>query len=534
MRKLRGAVTDGGWPEYVAALGFTAAVTGAIALVRLAADVPNISMLYLLAVLASAVLFGSRPAIVAAVAAFLAFNFFFIHPEFTFTVADEDQWVALGLLLVTGIVTGQLAASLRERARENEQREREATVLYDVVRLMAGPDLGQALMLIAQRLKAELELEAVTIVLPGAPPAEVGAKVGSEEASALIRKAREQPDSIFREGAMPQTAQRGSPGRWIKLVSPPGPAIRPEGRRDGLYKIGVSVSGKAEGHLFLVRNPDKARFTAAENRLLSAVASQLGVAVERARLREESTEAEVLRRTDELRTALLNAVSHDLRTPLSSIMASAGSLLQTDVQWNEEERREFAQAIEQDAQRLDRLVGNLLDLSRIQAGSIRPEKSWYDLGSLIDEATARARAPGRKRLMVDVPEGLPPVEFDYVEIDQVITNLIENAWKHTPAGTKIRVSARISGGEVEVEVVDQGPGISTEVMGRVFDPFYRGRDGAGVLGSGLGLAIAKGLVEAHGGRIWVDNGPEGGARFFFTLPLGEPPVVRVAAPETAA
>jgi len=283
-----------------------------------------------------------------------------------------------------------------------------------------------------------------------------------------------------------------------------------------------------------VRNPDKARFTAAENRLLSAIASQLGVAVERARLREESTEAEVLRRTDELRTALLNAVSHDLRTPLSSIMASAGSLLQADVQWNEEERREFAQAIQQDAQRLNRLVGNLLDLSRIEAGSIRPEKSWYDLSSLIDEASARLRDPSRDRLVVDVPEGLPPVEFDYVEIDQVITNLIENACKHTPAGTNVMVSARISGGDMEVEVADRGPGISADVMAHVFEPFCRGRDGAGVLGSGLGLAVAKGLVEAHGGRIWVDNGPEGGARFFFTLPLGEPPLVSVATAETTA
>ncbi len=534
MTKLRGALTGGSWPEYVAALGITGAVTGIIALVRLVADVPNISMLYLLAVLASAVLFGSRPAIVASVAAFLAFNFFFIHPEFTFTVADENQWVALGLLLGTGIVTGQLAASLQERARENERREQEATVLYDVVRLMAGPDLAQALMLIAQRLKAQLDLEAVAIVLPEAPTTQVEAEVGSEKAIALIRNAREQPNSIFSEGAMPQREQRGSPGRWIKLVSPTGTTSPLEGRREGLYKVGVSAGGKAEGHLFLVRNPDKARFTAAENRLLSAIASQLGVAVERARLREESTEAEVLRRTDELRTALLNAVSHDLRTPLSSIMASAGSLLQTDVQWNEEEKREFAQAIQQDAQRLNRLVGNLLDLSRIQAGSIRPEKSWYDLGSLIDEVAARLLAPSRDRLVVDVPEGLPPVEFDYVEIDQVITNLIENACKHTQASTKIMVSARISGDDVEVEVADRGPGISEEVMAHVFEPFYRGRDGAGVLGSGLGLAVAKGLVEAHGGQIWVGNGPEGGARFFFTLPLGEPPMVSVATAETTA
>jgi two-component system sensor histidine kinase KdpD len=254
--------------------------------------------------------------------------------------------------------------------------------------------------------------------------------------------------------------------------------------------------------------------------LLSAVAHQLGLALERLRLQREATEAEVLRRTDELRKALLNAVSHDLRTPLSSIMASAGSLRQDDVSWTEDQRREFAEAIENEAQRLNRLVGNLLDLSRIEAGSIRPEKSWYDLGSLIHEVAGRLRSvTAGHKLTINVPDGLQPVLFDYVEIDQVLSNLIENAVKYTPAGTEICVSARAAGNQVEVEVADRGAGIPEATLPRLFDAFYRASDSGLAKGSGLGLAVAKGLVEAHGGSIRIENREGGGTRFVFTLPL---------------
>jgi len=274
------------------------------------------------------------------------------------------------------------------------------------------------------------------------------------------------------------------------------------------------------GSIILVPAPGAREFGPADDRLLSAVAHQLGLALERMSLQREATEAEVLRRTDELRKALLNAVSHDLRTPLSSIMASAGSLRQDDVSWTEDQRGEFAAAIETEAQRLNRLVGNLLDLSRIEAGSIRPEKSWYDLSSLINEVAGRLRAvTAGHRLVINVPDGLPPVMFDYVEIDQVISNLIENAVKYTPAGTEVCVSARAAGDQVEVEVADRGPGIPEAIIPRLFDAFYRASDSGRAQGSGLGLAVAKGLVEAHGGGIRVENREGGGARFVFTLPV---------------
>jgi two-component system sensor histidine kinase KdpD len=286
----------------------------------------------------------------------------------------------------------------------------------------------------------------------------------------------------------------------------------------------VSAGNNRVGELLLVRGSDDPVFSRSDDRLLSAVATQIGVAVERARLQREATEAEILRRTDELKTALLNAVSHDLRTPLSSIIASAGSLRQRDVNWTDEERQEFAEAIEHEAMRLNQIVGNLLDLSRMEGGTLRPEKGWYDLGALVDDVLGRLKPfTSRHRIIVDVPDDLPPVLLDYVEIDQVLSNLIENAMKYTAPGTEIRISAQQTNGLMQVEVTDRGPGIPRSALPYLFEPFYRVSDqGPRPKGTGLGLAVAKGLVEAHGGRILVENRPEGGARFVFTLPMEEP------------
>jgi two-component system sensor histidine kinase KdpD len=528
MSTLRSALRTRAWAGYLAAIALTALVTGLIALIRALADVGNISIVYLVAVIAAAVAFGSGPAIASAIAAFFAYNFFFIEPRGEFSVANEDEWIALILLLITGLITGELAATLRKRAREAERREREAVVLYDVVRLMGGPDLERALTAVAERLRTELGLSAVLIVFGKESPMRAQADTGDSEAIALARQAAGPAGMVLGGGQAPTASERGQPGRWIRVV-PPTARLNPTPRGDRVRSVPVNLKGQPVGSIVLVPRPGVGEFAATDDRLLSAVANQLGQALERLRLQGEATEAEVLRRTDELRKSLLNAVSHDLRTPLSSIIASAGVLLQTDVEWSEEDRREFARAIEQEAGRLDRLVGNLLDLSRIQAGSIHPEKSWYDLRTVIDEAAARLRALTGDRLVVDVPEDLPPIEFDYIEIDQVISNLIENAVKHTPPDTEIRLSAAVSGGEVQVEVTDTGPGVPADAISHVFDPFYR-RSAAG--GSGLGLAVAKGLVEAHGGRIWVENRGEGGSRFVFALPLGESPVT-VQVPETA-
>lgn len=511
------------WLGYAAALLLTALVTGAIALVRQLANVGNISMLYLLAVLLTAIAFGSLPAIFASVASFFAFDYFFIAPTHRLTVSNAEEWVALGVLLVTGVITGELAAALRRRAREAERRRREAVVLYDVVRLMQTPDIREALISVAGRLREELGVAAVVVDFGPQAPLTLRAEAGEAEALRIADSSAASPAHILSQGAAPAEGRTAPDGRWVRVVPPR--LLVSSGRQDRLKRVSIQLQGSQVGNLILVSEPEAGPLSSADDRLLLAVTNQLGLAVERSRLREVATAAEVLQRTDELKTALLNAVSHDLKTPLASIVASAGSLLQEDVTWTDEERRQFARAIEEGASYLNRLVTNLLDMSRIEAGALRPDKEWHDIGALIEDVLGRLRPlTADHPIAAVVPEDMPPVSVDYIQIGDVLFNLIENATKHTPPETEIRVSARRLEGEVQVEVVDKGPGVPPAELQRVFDPFFRAhlRDSRSK-GMGLGLAVARGLVEANGGRIWAENVDGGGARFAFTLPLDAAP-----------
>jgi two-component system sensor histidine kinase KdpD len=538
----------GAWWGYVAALGAVVLVSLAIGVVLGHVQLANVSLIYVLAVIGTAIGFGRGPAILASLAAFLILDWFFVQPLHTFTVSDPDEWLALLFFLLVASLTGQLAADQRRRAREAVLREREAVVLYDVVRLMGEPDVRTALGTVAQRLREELDLDAVAVDLLPAAGGPLRIAVGDAEASALLNQPQLQPTRVLHLGPAPGPGEHATTGSWARLSRPSGAAkdakdtkntkdaespLAPAGHRL-LDAVPVRAGERHVGTLYLLRRPAGAPFGGTDDRLLSAVASQLGLAVERARLRREATDAEVLRRTDQLRTTLLNAVSHDLRTPLASIIASAGSLRQRDVAWTPAEQMDFARVIEEEAQRLNRIVGNLLDLSRIEGGTLRPEKGWYDVGALVDDVLGRLRPlTARHQVSVDVQEDLPPVPLDYVEVDQVLSNVLENAVKYAPPGTEIslRVRAEQDLGMLRIEVADRGPGIPAASLPRLFDPFYRVVEEAGrprPRGLGLGLAVAKGLVEAHDGRIWAENRPRGGTRVVLLLPLGTPAPAAIA------
>ncbi len=529
-----------GWVGYGAALASVAIVSVPVAYLLDVLHLGNVSMLYLIAVLATALAFGHGPAIVASIAAFLVYDWFFTVPLYTLTVADPIEWVGLLLFLVVAIVTSQLTAIQRRQAQEAQQREREAVVLYDVVRLMAEPDLDRSLRAVAERLRQELELAAATIEVD--PPTAVRAEAGDDESLGLARATTHQPARVLGGGPAPTEDRRGAPGRWIHVV-PPERSRRFEqtdqALRRQVHVVPVTARDRRVGTLTLVRSADGPAFGYADDRLLSAVAAQLGLAVERNRLQAVLTENEILRRTDELKTALLNAVSHDLRTPLASIIASGASLRRPDVAWTDQERQELGAVVEEEALRLNQIVGNLLDLSRVEGGALRLEKDLYSLGALVDDVLGRLGSRiARHSVVVDVPDELPPVLLDYLAIDQVLSNLVENAAKHTPPGTEIRITARQRGGEIWVEVADRGPGIPPGSIPHLFEPFYR-LEGPGPRpqGIGLGLTVAKGLVEAHGGRIWAENRPGGGARFAFSLPTTQgtaPPGVHQAGAEGSA
>lgn len=500
-------VFDVTW-RYGAALAATIATSVLIGAILGVAPIGDLPILYLIPVLIAATRLGRGPAIAASIAAFLLYDWFFIQPLHEITIADPSEWLALLLFLVTAIITSQLAANERARAEMAIRREREASLLYEALRLMGEPDLDAALRAVAERVRAELVVPSVAVELTVAD-ARHAVTVGDPSAIALAT------DVLSGSSA-------GQGGRWIRVVPPSGPGNRMHVRRGARrFEVPIQSGERTIGGIALIRDEKHATFAPHESRLLALLATQLGALASRAELQEATTRGEILRRADELKSALLAAVSHDLRTPLASIIASAGSLRQLDVQWTDAERRSFLSDIENEAQRLSRIVDNLLDLSRMESGTLRPERGWYDVGALVDDVLGRLRpVTVGHPVTVDIPEDVPPVLLDYVEIDQVISNLIENAVRHTPAGTAITVRARTEDDILAVEVLDAGPGIDPRALPHLFEAFYRGAPRAWP-GVGLGLAVARGLVEAHGGTITAENRPGGGAVFRFTLPLGE-------------
>lgn len=473
----------------------------------------NAPLLYIVVVLLGAVFGGRGPAIAAAIVAFLAFNYFLTEPRYTFTVADPGDWLNLLLFLTVAVISGQLAADQRRRAREAAEHERHTRVLYDVADAVADADLGRALQATADRVGREIHADAVQIELGGSRVRAVST-ADPRAAEAFDRRVGRSED-VLRHAGPPD-----APRSWMRVSLPEG------GRRAGspyrVARVPVTGPGGDVGSI-LVATRSGSPLSRDAGRLLASVANQLWVALERSRLRDEATEAEVLRRSDEAKSALIDAVSHDLRTPLASIIASAGSLRQHGVRWSDDEREAFAAVIEQEARRLDRIVGNLLDLGRIRAGAIHPATAWYEPVALIRDVTGRLTGLGNDvagRVILDLPDELPPVALDYSMIDQVLTNLLENALKFSPPKAEVRVTAAVADGALRITVEDAGPGLPESERERVFEPFYRLR-GATAAGSGLGLAIASGLVRAHGGRIRAEPRPDGGTRFTFTIPADE-------------
>jgi two-component system, OmpR family, sensor histidine kinase KdpD len=489
---------------FAAVLAMTAVIGAVLSVVRVA----NISMLYLVTVLGAAILLGRGPAIAASIVAFLAFTWFFVEPIHTLTVGDPKEWFALALFVITAAITGQLAADQRARAREAADRAREATLMFEIARVLGDIDLDAAMRSVTEQLRAGLDVPVVVVELDDGPATR---RITAGDATLLDRA----PLGSL-AAWIGSTHPSGRPAaRWIRVVDPRTVGAA---RDDRMHAVPLSTEGRRLGTLAVL---GERRLSAAEDRILVSVAAQVASAIDRARLRRRATDAEVLRRADELKSALLGAVSHDLRTPLASIIASVGSLRQTDVRWTDAEREQFLADIEQEADRLTRIVGNLLDLSRMESGTLHPERSWYDIAALIDDVLGRLRPITRgHRVEASIPDDLPPVSLDYVEIDQVLTNLIENAVRHTPVGSRILISASASGTDVTIEVSDDGPGIALDTIDRLFQPFFRGAPSRSPRGTGLGLAVARGLVEAHGGRISVQNRPNGGAMFRFTLPIG--------------
>ena len=293
---------------------------------------------------------------------------------------------------------------------------------------------------------------------------------------------------------------------------------RPRSRRAireaGTFRCSVAAGGIPLGSLWVVRRCADGPPGRGHTRLLAAAADQVGQALERDRLAQEATGAEIARRSEAAKTALLDSVSHDLRTPLASIRAAAGSLMDPDVHLDESARRARAAAIDAQAARLNRLVSNLLDMSRIEAGDLHARLEVFPLDDLVRAGVERSVGElGGRRVAIAIPEELPPVAVDAILFDQVLTNLLENAVRHTPPEAPIRVAGALTrSGMVRLSVEDGGPGVPAAAVEHLFDKFYRGPAPAGRsrIGSGLGLAVVRGFVEAMGGSVTARPSELGG------------------------
>jgi two-component system sensor histidine kinase KdpD len=368
-------------------------------------------VLYLLAVLLVATLWGFRLGLFTALLSATAFNFFHLPPVHRFTIADSGQWVALITFLVAAVVASGVAELARSRALQAEQRRREAELAARLARILLG---------------------------------------GANVEAAL-------PEAAAELGLAPDT------------IEPAGAA---------------------------------------------ALEALLDVARERERLQSEVVETRALRRSDELKTALLRTMSHDLRTPLTAILTAGAALVEGDL--SREDRQELGRAIVEEAERLTGLVEKLLDLSRLQAGAAEPRPDWVSVDEILREAATALDSAG-DRFALSIDANLPLIRADGAQLERAFANLLENAARYSGA-ERVSVRARVVGDRLMVRVVDRGPGIAPAELTRIFDAFYRGPGGAHT-GSGLGLAIVKGFVEANGGRVWAESLPGQGTSFVVALPL---------------
>lgn len=467
-------------------------------------DAANIVMIFLLVVALVAVRLGRGPAILAAFGGVALFDFFFVPPHFSMAVADAQYLITFAVMLAVALVIGQLAARLREKALLATRREDEMRALYDMARELSGAIAAEQVSEIVHGfLNRRLELESVLYV----PRADdtllaIPAPQGGERCQDHVRAVHEQGRPMFL--AAEESGYR--PALALPLASP----VRTRG-------------------VLLVFGEHAEQVCSAERRpLLDAVASLTAIVVERLHIGEVLQEVTLRMESERLRSALLSAVSHDLRTPLTVLVGMADALtlarpaLPPAV-------LESAAAIREQALRLSELVRKLLDMARLQTGKIVVNKEWQPLEEVVGSSLhAMAVLLSGREVCVDLAPDLPPLEFDAVLLERVFCNLLENAAKYAPQGP-IVIAARVAGEAIEVSVVDAGPGLPLNLGDSAFDPFERGSQSTA--GVGLGLAICRAIVEVHGGRIWAVPRAEGGTRMVFTLPLGTPPVLEEEAGE---
>lgn len=466
-------------PGLFAALALVAAMSIVLDAIRPAPGLPIVVMAHLFVVGALAYAAGWPAGLAAALASAIFIDLLFVAPRLTFAMTRTEEAALLTIFLSVSLISVPLLGRAQSSLREARARQRELTHLYELITALAGQRRESAIArTLAGHLREATQARAVEVVIQPDPKREAVIACAPDNAAPTSR-----PDAV------------------IPLMTPRG----------------------LLGEIHLWRDP-AAPLSDSTDQLMRAAASQAALAVERARLTEAETRAQVLEESDRMKTVLLSSVSHELRTPLATIKAAVSSLRSGAVSWDAAARHELLAAVEEETDQLNQLVGNLLEMSRIEAGALKPQRQWNVLADIVNQTLRRLqRASAGHRLEIDVSEDLPLVLVDDAQISQVFINLIGNSLKYAPPGTAIGIRAQVKDRHwLMVSVANQGPQVAAQDLERIFDKFHRVTAADRVTGAGLGLSICKGIIEAHGGRIWAENLPASDPftfAFHFILPL---------------
>jgi two-component system sensor histidine kinase KdpD len=485
--------------RYAWALATTAVCTGISFAMFAHFELVNLAMVYLLGVVIAGLRFGRGPSVLTSVANVVVFDFCFVPPRFSLAVSDAQYLFTFAVMLTVALVIANLMASVRQQTRVAGARERRTALLYAMSRELAATRGQSSMAEVAVRHVAEVFQCRAVVLLP--------------DATGALQRPRDAPLEQSFRGAdlavaqwVTDHGQRAGLGSDTLAAAP------------GLY-VPLGDERRALGVLAVLPTNPRRVLLPEQRHLLETFASQVGLALERARLAEGAEAARVAAEGESVRNTLLASISHDLRTPLSVIAGASSALAERGAALDEPTRARLARSIEIKAREMSDLVSNVLDLTRFEAGKIELRRDWQTLDDLVGAAleSVGERLAGHP-VEVALRADLPPVHVDATLIVQVLANLLDNAVKYTPAGTRIRISAVPDGGFVRVSVDDEGPGLPQGDPARLFDKFQRGHDEGAVVGVGLGLAICRAIVRAHGGDIEAGSRPGGGARFEFTLP----------------
>jgi two-component system sensor histidine kinase KdpD len=491
------------WERYWAALAITALCTGIAELMYPYFNLTNLVMMYLLGATVAALRLGRGPASLTAVLNVVALDFCFVPPRFTFSTNNLEYLVTFGVMLVIALVIASLVANVRAQTRVAGARERRTSSLYAMSRELAATRSFGNLARVAIRHVAETFASNATILMPDAQ-GHLRLPHGTAPTEALPSPDLSVAQWVFDHGRPAGLGTDTLPAALAQYLPLTG------ARRT----LGVLA----------VRPTQKRRLMLPEQRhLLETFAGQIALAVERSQLAEEAEHARVVAETESLRNTLLASISHDLRTPLAVITGASSALNDPHLQLDPAARAELVRSIDGKAHEMSELISNVLDLMRFESGEVRLRRDWQTVDDLVGTALSRLEGRlGGRTLDVALPGELPPVHVDAPLVAQVIVNLLENAVKHTPPETQIRITAASDGDWISVGVEDNGPGLPPGDPEKLFAKFQRGREESNAGGAGLGLAICRAIINAHGGSISATQRFGGGARFVFTLPTVEP------------